>query len=162
LVRLKLAAAAAPVAEAVTVIVPAVVLAVNDDEVATPLEFVITVSVAVEFETNMPLAPDAGAVNVTATPLAGDPPFVTVATSELANAVPTVVFCPPPLVAAITSGGGGGVELEPQPVKKPNAPKLRAKTLQQAIRFIGSLLPVWLSLCNLQRHAVPRSTYLLP
>jgi len=114
---------------------------VNADDVATPLASVISVSVAVEFDANMPLAPDAGAVNVTATPLTGDPPFVTVATSELANAVPTVVFCPPPLVAAITSaGGGGGVELEPQPVKKPNARKLKARMQRHALRLIRNPL----------------------
>jgi hypothetical protein len=38
---------------------------------------------------NVPLAPVAGAVKVTETPLAGDPLEVTVATSGLANAVPT-------------------------------------------------------------------------
>jgi len=137
LVRLKLAAVEAPVAAAVTATVPAIVLAVSTDEVATPLEFVITVSVAVEFEANVPLAPDAGAVNVTVTPAVGVPPVVTVATSGLANAVATAVLCPDPLVAAMTGvGGGGGDELEPQPVKKLKAKKLRETAPAQALQFI--------------------------
>jgi hypothetical protein len=45
------------------------------------------------------LAPDVGAVKVTETPLTGLPPFVTVATNGLANAVVMAVLCPPPLVA---------------------------------------------------------------
>jgi hypothetical protein len=48
---------------------------------------------------NVPLAPEAGAVKVTETPLTGLPPFVTVATNGLANAVLIVALCPPPLVA---------------------------------------------------------------
>jgi hypothetical protein len=55
---------------------------VNICEVATPLEFVISVSVAAAGEVaNVPLAPDDGAVKVTDTPLAGDPLDVTVAAS---------------------------------------------------------------------------------
>jgi hypothetical protein len=39
------------------------------------------------------------------------------------------VFCPDPLVAAMVTTGGGVVdgELEPQPVKKLNARKLKAR-----------------------------------
>jgi hypothetical protein len=44
---------------------------VNVDEVATPLELVVSVSVAEDFEANVPLAPDPGAVNVTSAPLTG-------------------------------------------------------------------------------------------
>jgi hypothetical protein len=55
---------------------------------------------------NVPLAPDAGAVKVTETPLTGLPPFVTVATNGPANAVVTIALCPPPLVAVITMAGG--------------------------------------------------------
>jgi len=89
------------------------VFAVNVEEVATPFESVVFVSEAVPPE-NVPLAPDAGAVNVTVTPAVEVPPVVTVATRGAANAVPTVVACPDPLVAAIETvgGGGGGVELE--------------------------------------------------
>jgi hypothetical protein len=48
---------------------------------------------------NVPLAPEAGAVKVTETPLTGTPAFVTVATNGSVNAVLTVALCPPPLVA---------------------------------------------------------------
>jgi hypothetical protein len=126
----KSAAVDAPAAEAVTLSAPAVVFAVNADEVATPLALVVTVSVAVEFDAKVPLAPDGGAVNVTSALGKGVPPIVTVATSEFVYAVPTVVLCPDPLVAAMATTGGGplyGNELEPQPVKKLNARKLKAR-----------------------------------
>jgi hypothetical protein len=45
---------------------------VNTFEVATPLEFVVSVSVAAAgVVANVPLAPDAGAVKVTDAPLTG-------------------------------------------------------------------------------------------
>ncbi len=70
-------------------------------EVAWPFAPVTSVSVAAGgVVPNVPLAPEAGAVKVTETPLTGTPPFVTVATNGLANAVLTVALCPPPLVAA--------------------------------------------------------------
>jgi hypothetical protein len=52
---------------------------------------------------NVPLAPEAGAVKVTTTPLVGDPPVVTVATKGEANAVLTTVLCGVPLVAVMVS-----------------------------------------------------------
>jgi len=68
-------------------------------------------------------------VNVTVTLLAAVPFEVTVATSILVKASPTVAVCPDPLVAVIVSGGGGGVLLEPLP------PQLvrKAKTRQTKI-----------------------------
>jgi hypothetical protein len=70
-------------------------------EVAWPFAPVTSVSVAAGgVVPNVPLAPEAGAVKVTETPLTGTPPFVTVATNGLANAVLIVALCPPPLVAA--------------------------------------------------------------
>jgi hypothetical protein len=84
--------------------------AVSAEEVATPFESVVSVSVAVPPE-KVPLAPDAGAVNVTATPAVGVPSVVTVATNGAANAVATSAVCPEPLVAEIETVGGG-VELE--------------------------------------------------
>src|SRR5271166_2398086 len=69
-------------------------------EVAWPFEPVTSVSVVDGgVVANRPLAPEAGAVKVTETPLTGLPPFVTVATNGLANGVRTFVLCPPPLVA---------------------------------------------------------------
>jgi len=67
-----------------------------------PFASVVSVSVAVPFA-KVPLAPDAGAVNVTVTPLVGVPPVVTVATSGFVNAVLTVVLCPDPLVTTIAT-----------------------------------------------------------
>jgi len=102
---------------------------VNAVEAATPLALVVSVSVVVPFA-NVPLAPEAGAVNVTVAPLVGDPPVVTVATSGAANAVLTVALCGVPLVAAIVSTGGGGAECELlQPVHKTKARKIKARTL---------------------------------
>ena len=92
-------------------------------DVATPLELVVAVFAP---PAKLPVAPVVGAVNVTVTPLAGDPPLITVATSGAANAAPTVALCGVPLVAAMntTGGGGGGVELELlQPARKARVEK---------------------------------------
>jgi hypothetical protein len=79
-----------------------VAFAVNVEEVATPLELVVSVSVVVPLVVKMPLAPDDGAVNVTVAPLTGfDFLSSTVATSGLVNAVPIGALCPDPLVAVI-------------------------------------------------------------
>jgi len=79
--------------------------AVNAGAVATPLAFVVTVAV-VEPPANVPLAPLAGAVNVTATPpsrllLAS----FTVAASVVAKLVFTVALCGVPEVAVMLAGG---------------------------------------------------------
>ncbi len=74
----------------------------NTDEVAAPLALVVAV-VVVPPPAKVPLAPVAGAVNVTTTPLVGDPPVVTVATSAAANAVLMTALCGVPLVAVIVS-----------------------------------------------------------
>jgi len=67
-------------------------LAVNGAE-ATPLEFVVTVIVAVLL-LNLPLAPEPGAVNVTLTPETGLlEASSTVTASAVANAVLTVAVC---------------------------------------------------------------------
>jgi hypothetical protein len=86
--------------------VPIVALAVNTDEAATPLSSVIAVFTP---PANVPPAPDVGAVNVTTTPLFGDPPVVTVANSRAENAAPTSALCPDPLSAAIDIPGDAGV-----------------------------------------------------
>lgn len=41
------------------------------EELATPIESVVFISVVDEFDANVPLAPDAGAVNGTVTPTTG-------------------------------------------------------------------------------------------
>lgn len=109
LVKAKLAGVVAPGVVAVTEYAPAVALAVNAVDVAMPLEFVVSVSVSVVLLPKSPLAPEAGAVKVTATPLVGDPLVVTVAESGRAKAVLSAALCPPPLVGVMVTVGGGGV-----------------------------------------------------
>jgi hypothetical protein len=73
-------------------------LAVKTADVATPLALVVAVLIP---PANVPLAPLAGGVNVTTTPLTGLlPASVTVATKGAANAVLIAVLCPEPLVTA--------------------------------------------------------------
>jgi hypothetical protein len=69
-----------------------------------PLAFVVAIAVWLP-PAKVPLAPDAGAVKVTTTPLVGDPPVVTVATRGAAKAVLTTALCGVPLVAAMVSTG---------------------------------------------------------
>lgn len=84
--------------------------AVKICEVATPLPFVVSVSVAAAGDVaNVPLAPEEGAVNVTDTPLAGDPLDVTVACNCVPKGWPIAALCAVPAVAAIEMVGGGGV-----------------------------------------------------
>jgi hypothetical protein len=78
-------------------------LAVNAVAVATPL--LLVVAVAVAKPPNVPLAPLAGAVNVTTTPLTGLLLVsFTVAWSAVANAVLTVALCGVPAVAVMLAG----------------------------------------------------------
>ena len=80
-------------------------MAVKVEEVATPLAFVVAVVVAVPLA-NVPLAPLAGAVNVTTTPLTGlFPASTTVATKGAANAV--LIAAPwlePPVAVTFAAG----------------------------------------------------------
>jgi len=77
---------------------------VNAVEVATPAVFVVSISVTVVFA-KVPLAPVAGAVNVTIAPLTGFWPLSkTVATRGAANAALTAAVCGVPLVATIAAG----------------------------------------------------------
>jgi hypothetical protein len=106
LVRMKLAGVATLLTVAVTVKPPVVALAVKVDDVATPLALVVSVSVVVEFEVNTPLAPVAGAVNVTAAPVTGfELLSKTVATRGAPNAVLISATCSDPLVAAMDAAG---------------------------------------------------------
>ena len=71
-------------------------LAVKVLAVAWPPDALVAVVVAVEFA-NVPEAPLEGAVNVTVTPGTAFPwASLTIATSGLANAAPTVADCPAP------------------------------------------------------------------
>ena len=75
------------------------------EEVATPLEFVVSVSVVFPLA-KVPLGPEEGAVKVTDAPLTGL--FLlssTVRAKAAANAVPTVALCPEPPLCWISAGG---------------------------------------------------------
>ena len=76
-------------------------MALKTGEVATPDALVCTVA----FPGNVPLAPEAGAVNVTLAPETRLPyASFTVATSGLLNALFTCALWPPPDVAVILAG----------------------------------------------------------
>ena len=101
MVRAKFAGVATPDTLAVTLYVPAVVLAVNVVAVATPAALVLAVTVVTP-AVKVPLAPEAGAVNVTVAPTIGLLlASLTVADSAVANAAPTVAVCGVPPVAEI-------------------------------------------------------------
>jgi hypothetical protein len=71
---------------------------------------------------NVPLAPEAGAVKVTTTPLVGDPPVVTVATRGAAKAVLTTALCGVPLEAVMVSTAAAVfVRLKLAEVRRPAA-----------------------------------------
>jgi hypothetical protein len=77
-------------------------LAVKTADVATPDAFVVAVLTP---PANVPLAPLAGAVNITITPLTKFPPeSLTVTTSGVEKAVLMVVLCGVPLVVVIDDG----------------------------------------------------------
>lgn len=103
-VRLKLAAVATPVTDAVAVKAPPVELAVNAGAVATPLAFVVTTTEPPK----VPLAPLPGTANVTCA-LGTRLLFAsfTVAWSSVGNAVFTAVFCGVPAVAVMLAGRPG-------------------------------------------------------
>ena len=87
-VRLKLAGVATPTTVAITVYVSGVPFAVKTDDVATPLPLVVAVVVFVLVPAKVPLAPVAGAVNVTTAPVTGcEALSSTVATRGAANVV---------------------------------------------------------------------------
>lgn len=87
-------AGVAPVTEPTTLYAPAVVLAVNVDDVAMPLAFVVSLSVARRELLKVPEAPEEGAVNLTVTPESALPDAsFTSAASGVAKAEPTVCDC---------------------------------------------------------------------
>src|SRR5437764_2820302 len=94
----------APVALATTLYgPPAVLLAVNAADVATPLPFVVAVF---NPPAKVPLAPLPGAVNVTVTlPTGLFPASVTVATNGAPNAALIDALCPEPLVTTTFAAG---------------------------------------------------------
>src|SRR5947207_1090527 len=106
LVRLKLAGEPTPEAVALTLKLPAVVLAVKVGAVATPLALVETVGELAK----VPEAPLAGAVNVTVTPDTGAKAASrTSAERAVPNAVATVVLCGVPEFVTMLAGGPSGI-----------------------------------------------------
>src|SRR5271154_791968 len=103
LVRLNAAGVLTPLVVAVTLKLPACVLAVKASD-SWPLLLVVPLIVAVPL-LNVPLAPLPGAVKVTVTPDMGLPlAALTVITSGLAKALPTVAVCGVPDVAVMLAG----------------------------------------------------------
>jgi hypothetical protein len=126
---------------------------VNVDEVALPFASVVSVSVAIPLA-NVPPAPDGGAVNITDTPLLGDPPVVTFATSLLANTAPTVVFWPDPPAAMIDMVRSVNCEPPAHPVIKANARQTKAViVLVKILRLI--VTPSEISRRSVAWHRVP-------
>jgi hypothetical protein len=82
-------------------------LAVNTGEAAKPLSSVVAVAVVTP-PAKVPLAPDVGAVKVTVTPVIGDPPDVTHASSWAVKAAPTEVLCPDPLSTDTDTAAAAG------------------------------------------------------
>ncbi len=101
-VNAKAACATTPTTLAFTLYVPALLLAVNAADVASPFSSVVAVFTP---PANVPLAPLPGTLNVTTTPAIGLPlPSVTFATRGRPKAVLMSVFCGVPLLAATTVG----------------------------------------------------------
>jgi hypothetical protein len=100
LVKENAAGVPTPPTVAFTTYDPTIELAANVGAVAIPLESVVTVALAVP-PLNVPLAPLAGAVNVTDAPDTPAPlPSLTVACKVVANAALILAFCGVPAVAA--------------------------------------------------------------
>ena len=91
LVRLKPTGADAPVTVAVTEYVPPLMFAVKGEEVAVPSSPVTSTSLMVPLE-KVPLAPEAGAANVTFSPLTLIPFWVTVTENGELNGLPLALL----------------------------------------------------------------------
>jgi hypothetical protein len=108
-----------------------------------PLAFVASVSVAPAGDVaNVPLAPEEGAVNVTDTPLAGDPFVVTVTCNAVPKGWPIAALCAVPAVAAMETVGGGGVVLPLLLPLQPTNTDTMAKIIPERMdwrRFIAVL-----------------------
>ena len=91
-----------PVVDAVTVKAPGTVFAVSAGDVACPFASVVTTT-DVLVPANVPLAPVAGAENVTVAPATGRPVagFTTLACSGVSKVPPVDVVCPEPPVQVI-------------------------------------------------------------
>ena len=109
-------------------------MAVKICEVAKPLALVTSVSVAAAGDVaKVPLAPEDGAVNVTDTPLAGDPLDVTVTCNGVPNAWPICALCEVPAVAAMETVGGVVpplLPLPPQPTDAATSARVIAKEME--------------------------------
>jgi hypothetical protein len=126
-VNVKLADAVTPEIVAVTAYAPTVEFAVNVFDAVWP--FASVVSVSVFDPANVPLAPDAGAVKITGTPLAAFPFPVTVTTSGAEKAEPTWALCGDPPTAVIVTTGSDDVVFVAQPVIQPKATQTTPATI---------------------------------
>lgn len=119
---------------------PPTPFAVKVEDLATPSVSVTSVSVAVPLA-KVPLAPEAGAVNVTFSPAVKTPAVVTVAVRDDVNGLPLAALCAEPLTAVSPTTWGGppadaGFELSlPQPIRKPRGRQINAK----AFRFMNNV-----------------------
>jgi hypothetical protein len=127
-VKAKLAGAVAPDVVAVTEYDPVAESAVKTEDVTTPFEPVTSVSVTVPLLANVPLVPEAGAVKVTETPLAGVPLEVTVAES-VPNEFRTTALAVYPVTGVIRIVGGGTAVLVKAKLADVVAPEVEAVTL---------------------------------
>jgi hypothetical protein len=105
---------------------------VNVADVATPLAFVVAVFTP---PANVALAPVAGGVKVTTTPLTGTVPLVTVATSGAPKAVLTGALCGVPLVVAIDSSMS---VLLPPAQPETHITPARIRTIERVLRFTAA------------------------
>lgn len=153
LVREKVAGEATPEIDAVTVYgPPAVVLAVKTGAVATPDAFVIAMFTP---PAKVPLAPLAGAVKVTVTPLMGLlEGSLTVAWNCVANAVLTVAVCGVPPVAVMLAGDAG--------IDEPHAPiqidtPRHTPQMQESDAFFMYAVPKFLEFPPSRGTAIPNT-----
>jgi len=116
---------------AMTVKLPVAPLAVNVGAVATPRVFVTAVAVLVLVVANVPLAPLAGAVNVTVAPLTRLPSIATVAV-RAAKAVPVLTDCGVPEATTV----------KPLLVRKKLAVRLVPDTTALAVSVKAPELPL--------------------
>jgi len=144
LVNEKPAGVDTPATVAVTVNAPAILLAVNAGAGATPCVFVITVAKFVP-PAKVPLAPLAGAVKLTVTPLTAFPlASLTVACSGSAKPLLIVTLCPEP--AVVVTLAAGPAKLVSEKLAEVDTPATVAVTVY---------VPAMLSAVNAGAKAIP-------
>ena len=120
---------------AMTVYAPVVLFAVKTDEVTTPFESVVSVSLVFPFA-NVPLGPDDGAAKVTGMPMAADRLETTTTLNGFGKEEPTVPLCTVALVANIVATTGTAFVVELLHAIE----KLTAKQARTAVMLVRVLL----------------------